>query len=232
MADGSQAGHALRPNRRCADTSIWRWIPAVGIACTLALSGCTTSVPGNPVNAGRHSQVEVTAAPATPSRTAAPTAPLPFATTVEGRTNERNDGTRFEPCIAYTSQELRVLNIDPTTIRDAGKSRSPNFRGCDWSGVRSSPSDREYLNFSQIVGNQDTLDGYKRDQNFRSWQPDRMVQGRRLAVATTPTDCTAVFLSEAAVVITGALPLRASPGLTRECDAAIAFATLAISKAP
>ncbi|CAM4013320.1 hypothetical protein TSST111916_18140 [Tsukamurella strandjordii] len=59
-----------------------------------------------------------------------------------------------------------------------------------------------------------------------------MVQGRRLAVATTPTDCTAVFLSEAAVVITGALPLRASPGLTRECDAAIAFATLAISKAP
>ncbi|MDP0398946.1 DUF3558 domain-containing protein [Tsukamurella strandjordii] len=222
----------MRRNRRCADISTRRWIPAVGIACTLALSGCTASVPGDPVSAGRDSHIEVTTAPPSPSQIGLSSAPLPFTPTIQGRTNERNNGSSFEPCTAYTPEELRALGIDPATVEDAAISNSPNFRGCHWSGIRESPTDRDYLNYSQIVGKRITLEAYKREQDFRTWLPDRTVQGRRLAVATTPNDCTAVFLSEAAVVITGALPLRASPGLTRECDAAIAFAALAISKAP
>ncbi|GAA0996017.1 hypothetical protein GCM10009551_061900 [Nocardiopsis tropica] len=232
MADGNRAGHALRPNRRCADTSIWRWIPAVGIACTLALGGCTTSVPGAPVSADRDSQAEETDAPPTMSQTGPPTAPLPFTPAIQGRTNERNDGSSFEPCTAYTAQELRALNIDPFSLADAAKSRSPNFRGCEWTSVKAGPSDRSYLNYSQIVGKRITLDDYKREQNFRPWQPDRIVMGRRLAVAPTKYDCTAAFISEAAVVITGTITPYPSSGLVRECDAAVAFATLAISKAP
>ncbi|MDP0398945.1 DUF3558 family protein [Tsukamurella strandjordii] len=232
MADGSRAGHALRPNRRCADTSTRRWIPAVGIACTLALGGCTTSVPGAPVSADRDSQAEETDAPPTMSQTGPPTAPLPFTPAIQGRTNERNDGSSFEPCTAYSAQELRDLNIEPASLQDAAKSNSPNFRGCHWTSIKAGPADRTYLDYSQVVGKRISLDAYKREQNFRAWQPDRVVMGRRLAVAPMKYDCTAAFISESAVVTTGAIALYPSPGLTRECDAAVAFATLAISKAP
>ncbi|CAM4013253.1 DUF3558 domain-containing protein [Tsukamurella strandjordii] len=158
--------------------------------------------------------------------------PLPFTPTIQGRTNERNDGSSFEPCTAYSAQELRDLNIEPASLQDAAKSNSPNFRGCHWTSIKAGPADRTYLDYSQVVGKRISLDAYKREQNFRAWQPDRVVMGRRLAVAPMKYDCTAAFISESAVVTTGAIALSPSPGLTRECDAAVAFATLAISKAP
>ncbi|MDP0398944.1 DUF3558 family protein [Tsukamurella strandjordii] len=205
---------------------------AAGIVSTLALAGCTPSITGEAVSTEGSSQATITSVPPAASPSRATASQLPFTTTVEGRTNERNDGSSFEPCTAYTAQELRALNIDPFSLADAAKSRSPNFRGCEWTSVKAGPSDRNYLNYSQIVGKRITLDDYKREQSFRPWQPDRIVMGRRLAVAPTKYDCTAAFISEAAVVITGTITPYPSSGLVRECDAAVAFATLAISKAP
>ncbi len=163
---------------------------------------------------------------------AASTSSLPFVPRIKERTNERNNQTSFEPCTAYKNDELQAINIDPSTVRDAAQADSPNYRGCRWTSVKSSPSERDYLIYSQIVGKRETLDQYKREQSFRQFREDRVVHGRRMAVATTENECSAIFEVEATTAVTIVLAAHPSPNLTRECDAAVALASLGVSKAP
>ncbi|GAA0995816.1 hypothetical protein GCM10009551_061450 [Nocardiopsis tropica] len=155
---------------------------------------------------------------------------LPVVPTISERVNGRNDGTTFEPCTAYRAEELIPLGIAPSSISDAAFSDSPNYRGCGWD------SPDRTLKFSQVVGDEKTLDNYKKKHSNRSWQPDRSVNGRTIAVAPDSNDgCIAVFMSSEAIVgtvvgVTSARP--PSPGLQEECDKAFAFASLAASKAP
>lgn len=206
-------------------------IPGLLIACTLLTTACATEVGGEAVSAPSSSvpSFPTGAAVSPPSPTASP---LPFTPRFKARTNERNNGSSFEPCTAYTADELIAIKIDPTTLSDAAKSDSPNFRGCDWKSLNSAQNARDYLDYSNIVGKRIALDDYKREQSFRQWQPDRTVGGRRLAVGTTSYHCVAVFISQQATIISTAQALHPSPGLVRECDAAVALATLSISKAP
>ncbi|GAA0995812.1 hypothetical protein GCM10009551_061440 [Nocardiopsis tropica] len=155
---------------------------------------------------------------------------LPFTPTISERVNGRNDGSTFEPCISYSARELSTLDIDPGSIKDAGFSDSPNFRGCAWT----SP-DRQ-TRFHQILGDEVSLANYKRKQSQLPWQPDRIASGREIAVAPdSPDACVAAFMSQDAIVVTGVIVSTAkkpSPGLQEECDKAFAFASLAASKAP
>ncbi|WP_232015599.1 DUF3558 domain-containing protein [Tsukamurella paurometabola] len=157
--------------------------------------------------------------------------PLPFVPKYKERTNERNNGTTFEPCTAYSDEEMRALGADPATLEDVMISDSPNYRGCQWQ----SPDRTGY--FSQELGNEVSLETYKAKQSHRPWQRDRTIKGRNVIVTTErDSGCFASFMSQGAIIHSvyyadgkGAQP---SPGLVTECNKAIEWATLAISKAP
>ncbi len=192
----------------------------IGIAGAVLASSCAVSVAGEAVPA--EDAVSRAAAASSP--------PLPFIPEFEGRTNNRNDGTSFEPCTAYTEDEMRALGADPSTIKDVMISVSPNYRGCRWR------SPDRVATFSQTLGNEKSLDVYKAKQSWRPWQPDRVINGRRVILTTEREDgCFASFISENAIVHSAysvAVFGKPSPGLKVECEKAIAWATLAISKAP
>ncbi|MDP0398619.1 DUF3558 family protein [Tsukamurella strandjordii] len=201
------------------------------MAAILLLSACTTTVSGEP-------QPDVAAATGATTTTAAPTStssapakPLPFTPTIKNRTNDRTDGTTFEPCSAYTDAELLALDINPTTITDAAKIDYPNFRGCDWLGTDYTAK-RGGSQYSQIVGRELTLDEYKRTMKRLPWQADRTANGRTIALAPENNYCIAAFASEKSIVTTSVIVTNPSPGRTVECDRAFAFASLAVSKAP
>lgn len=125
---------------------------------------------------------------------------------------------------------MRALGADPLTLKDVMISVSPNYRGCRWrspDGVAS---------FSQTLGNEVSLDAYKAKQISRPWQPDRVIDGRRVILTTEGSDaCFASFMSERAIVHSAysvAVLGQPSVGLVAECNKAIEWATLAISKAP
>lgn len=187
-------------------------LPSVCCALMLvAMGGCGIAVSGEPV--GGDSVVRTV---------------LPFVPTIAERSNDRNDGTSFEPCVAYSDAEIRSIGADPAKISDAAISDSPNYRGCHWL------STDEVGRFSQIVGNEKSTDAYKSAQSFRPWQPDRVIGGRTVIVTTEGDEgCFASFMSQNAIVHSAYLVLEdPSPGLQRECDIAIKWATMAIAKAP
>ncbi|BDD83511.1 hypothetical protein TPB0596_32740 [Tsukamurella pulmonis] len=191
---------------------------SVAIVLTVLASGCAVAVSGEPT-----SSLE------SPSPTSQK--PLPFTPTIKNRTNDRTDGTTFEPCSAYTNDELRALNIDPASVHDAAQVDDPNYRGCRWlaNGYNDVHGGGDY---SQIVGRELTLDQYKRYMSALRWQTDRIVNGRVLAYAPENNYCIAAFSSEESIVTTIAESTTPSPGNVTECDRAIAFASLAITKAP
>lgn len=177
----------------------------------LLVSGCATEVEGESV-----------AGPVTSSAIT-----LPFVPTISERSNERNSGSTFEPCVAYSDEEMRSIGADPRTMSDAAISDSPNYRGCHWE----TPG-RVGL-YSQIVGDEVSTDEYKRKQYYRQWQPDRIIGGRTVIVAIErPEGCFASFMSERAMVHSSFSSRTPSEGLRAECDIAIKWATLAIAKAP
>ncbi|MGZ9825512.1 DUF3558 domain-containing protein [Tsukamurella ocularis] len=186
---------------------------------TMLLSGCTVAVAGQAIPAeGAGTQISK-----------ASTDALPFTPRFGGRTNERNDGTTFEPCAAYSDEEMRALGADPRTLADAAISESPNYRGCHWQ--TSDGAGR----YSQIVGNERSTEAYKAKQSYRPWQADRVVDGRVVIVSTEDGGCFASFMSQRAMVHSSfriGSAGKPTVDLVTECDKAIEWATLAISKAP
>ncbi|WP_234714674.1 DUF3558 domain-containing protein [Mycobacteroides immunogenum] len=47
--------------------------------------------------------------------------------------NQNNDGTTFDPCLAFTADELRSWGVKPESVEERG---APDrvLRGCNWSG--------------------------------------------------------------------------------------------------
>ncbi|MET9328588.1 DUF3558 domain-containing protein [Tsukamurella sp. NPDC003166] len=193
-----------------------RGIATFAVAASLVLGGCTVVVPGDPVGAQQsHNSPK----------------PLPFTPTIKDRTNDRTDGTSFEPCNAYSNAELAALEINPDSIEDAAKVDAANYRGCHWRGIDYTIR-HGGTRYSQIVGREMTLEQYKRYMASLRWQTDRTVHGRTLAVAAENDNCLAVFRSAESIVATIVATTNTSPGNTVECERAVAFASLAISKAP
>ncbi|GAA4383435.1 hypothetical protein GCM10023147_02660 [Tsukamurella soli] len=165
--------------------------------------------------------------------------PLPFAPTIAERWNRRNDGTSFEPCIAYSANEALALGMDPRTLEDAAISDSPNYRGCHWELTRRDGDSRgRWWNWvSQIVGNQPPLTSYKASHHEYAWVSDRFVDGRTFALGnrrtTQSVECYVVFTSGTALVGT-AVNFETASRRTQaeECDRAFRIAALAASKAP
>ncbi len=159
-------------------------------------------------------------------------ASLPFTPTISERTNDRNNGSSFEPCTAYSAAELQVLGIASESATDAAISDSPNYRGCHWNSTLGHDS-----TYSQTVGNGTTLEGYKQKNSDRTWQVDRVINGRMVALTVDPPSrgCAAVFMSQHGTVVTLAMlagDREPEPDFATECDAALRFTELATRKAP
>ncbi|OHU31729.1 hypothetical protein BKG76_00340 [Mycobacteroides franklinii] len=46
--------------------------------------------------------------------------------------DEHSDGTPFEPCTAFTAEELRGWGVDPSTVDDMSVEMHNLIRGCAW----------------------------------------------------------------------------------------------------
>lgn len=93
--------------------------------------------------------------------TVAPTSSAPQATRhtiAHPPPSERNNGTSFDPCEAFTDVDLHSVGLDPSTIK---ASDSSFVRGCNWDGVGwyaeigvlNGPVDR-YLDQNHFPGSQ------------------------------------------------------------------------------
>lgn len=93
-----------------------RYLP-VAVAALFTVTACSTVTSGEP------------------STTAAPTSSAPQAarhTVAHPPPSERNNGTSFDPCEAFTDDDLRSVGLDPATIK---ATKSSFVRGCIWNGV-------------------------------------------------------------------------------------------------
>ncbi|MEU9806014.1 DUF3558 family protein [Mycobacterium sp. NPDC050853] len=74
--------------------------------------------------------------------------------------NQYNDGTTFDPCLAFTAEELRSWGVKPESVEERG---APDriLRGCRWNGdgwfvymgVMNRPVS-DYLNHDNFPGSQ------------------------------------------------------------------------------
>ncbi len=192
------------------------------LACAaLQVGGCAVAIDGEATGV-------TSGAPSLP-------ASLPFTPTIAERFNPRNNGSSFEPCIAYTASELAALGLSPLTQRDAAVSNAPNYRGCQWdlTTAADEASNRGLNWVSQFVGNQPSLSAYKSAHDNVRWQADLVVGGVAIAVGSSrPGECGAVFRSGQSIVVTLVEFDSSTRSLSGECDRAVRLAALATTKAP
>lgn len=97
---------------------------ATACVTILGLSGCSTTI----------TSVDATKASSTgsvggsPSTTATNTLPGPHPPPTDN-----NNGTSFDPCLAYTADELKSWGVAPGSVEDKGVGDTVQ-RGCKWTG--------------------------------------------------------------------------------------------------
>ena len=96
------------------------------VACTAIaiLAGCTKTVTsGDATTASSAGASSVSTSPATTSTLPGPHPPP----------SDNNDGTSFDPCLAYTADELKNWSVAPGSVEDLAN--TPGLqRGCKWQG--------------------------------------------------------------------------------------------------
>lgn len=160
---------------------------------------------------------------------------LPFETEHSDRWNRRNDGTTYEPCTALSSDGLRDLGVEPSSVRDAAGTNGQTLRGCQWEYQDSKPDDSWFV--SQIVGNAESLATEKRTKSSDSyvWRDDVLVSGRVVGVLARPTwdNCSTYVQSDRAAVNTIVFDYGTSPlDMDEACDRALEFTRATIDQMP
>lgn len=90
---------------------------------------------------------------------------LPFENRFPNRWNSSNDGSPYEPCVAFSGSELLRFKIDPDVIEDAALVDGQGIRGCSWTMP-------ETFSFSNLVTNSRSLDVYRAGTTENNWLPD------------------------------------------------------------
>lgn len=180
------------------------------VACTTSTTGQTTSS-----SADQTSVSTATTASASSGAHAAP--------------NKYNDGTTFDPCTAYTADEIRSLGLDPTTIADVD---DPQLRGCRWMD-----GPQKAWAFTNDVLNT-TVQKYLEPDSTKYVQRSVTIAGLEAAVYSVDRDgqgCDVVLPSQQAVVfITISLhdPQRGRELVPDTCAKAVDVATFVAGKLP
>ncbi len=96
---------------------------ASGFLLIASLTACTTETAGQAIGTSS------TSAQATKSNTGATssTSSIPHRSPTS-----KNDGTTFDPCVAYAENDLRGVGLDPSSIKEID---STLLRGCKWYGA-------------------------------------------------------------------------------------------------
>ncbi|WP_078314010.1 DUF3558 domain-containing protein [Mycobacterium sp. D16Q16] len=163
---------------------------AVATVVGCALVACTTPTAGEAVlstSSDVPSNSHATAAPTTISNTLP--APHPPA-------NEHTDGSAFEPCTAFTADELKGWGVDPTKVDDIGV-ENPLLRGCRWRQENRSWS-------LAIRVHNATVEKYLQQDSTLKLQEPITIAGKSGAMNSSDgrqNQCDVVLPSQQAVVI-------------------------------
>ncbi|ORM25959.1 hypothetical protein BFL43_23855 [Williamsia sp. 1135] len=202
-----------------------RLVLALVSLSTLLISACVVDE-SNPVAVPAAS--DSTSLPSLP-KLATPV-PLPFDNPFPDRWNSSNDGTAFEPCVAYSHDELDRFGIDSAEIEDAAIVNGQGVRGCSWSM-------ENWFSLSNLVTNSSSLEVYKRGMVEYTWHPDLHVEGRVVGLFSIShggsTDCSTYVQSYSAAVVTNVVPSTSAQGKSVDtCKLAIDFTRAYIDKIP
>ncbi|SIM24977.1 Protein of uncharacterised function (DUF3558) [Mycobacteroides abscessus subsp. abscessus] len=118
------------------------------LVAVAAIASCSTTTSGSPAPAATTSTSVSGSSSSSTTSVSVPytlTAPHP-------PPGKKNDGTSFDPCVAYTADEIRSWGVDPSKVEDIA-ARGLEYRGCNWSadgwsieqGVINNPIS-DYLN--------------------------------------------------------------------------------------
>ena len=162
----------------------------------LTISAC--SVSGEGAQPGLGSPTSQSLPSASTSTSTSVEVSLPFHNPFPNRWNSSNDGTTFEPCVAFSEKELLRFGVDPAVIEDAALVDGQGVRGCEWFMPRS-------FSLNVVVTNSTSLDDYKSGRGELLWKPDLVVDDRVVGIAQLNSDdhvCMTYIQSSAAIVAT------------------------------
>lgn len=165
-----------------------------------------------------------------PGSTVGTPIPLPFENPFPGRWNPSNNGSPYEPCVAFSDGELSRFGIDPSVIEDAAIVSGQGVRGCSWL-----MEDR--FAFSNLVTNSQSLATYRSGLSEYDWHPDFEIGGRTVGlfsmVEGNSVDCATYVQSFTAAVITTVVTSSSAEGQTIDaCKLAVDFTRAYIDKIP
>lgn len=188
------------------------------------------------------SETRVGAVHAAPVRAVA--VDLPFEPEQATRLNDRNDGSTFEPCVAYQDADLLSLNIDPATMQDLMPWPDPVRRGCAWAipgfiymqGVTDIAAGAPDFNTRTAADAPLDTGGLiaalgESNVTDHTWEPTDPIDGRVIALYhDSKYQCGTVFETQDSIVIT---LLDVFPAVEPEiCAKVIAFTELAVAASP
>ncbi|WP_375004151.1 DUF3558 family protein [Gordonia sp. PS3] len=160
---------------------------------------------------------------------------LPFPNVHPHRWNRANSGTDYEPCTALSGRDLRTLNVDAGSVKDAAGTDGQTLRGCRWTYLGRQQNEKWRV--GQFVGNSISLQADKQSKSAEIdiWLPDAVIRGRVVGVHRLRGDhaCDTYVQSRAAAVTTLVTYVGPTPPPPSEiCDRALAFTRATISKMP
>lgn len=156
--------------------------------------------------------------------------PLPFDNMFPNRWNSSNNGSPYEPCVAFSDRELERFEIDPDSLEDAALVDGQGTRGCNWL-----MPDR--FSFGQVVTNSQSLDEYKNGTSEYEWMSELEIQGRTVGQFTLSIEdsgtCSTYVQSGAAGVVTNVVTSKADAGRAMDaCTVVQDFTRAYIDKIP
>lgn len=153
--------------------------------------------------------VKGTASQAAPGPISATPVPLPFDNPFPNRWNDANNGSPYEPCIAFADSELVRFGIVPSTIEDAAIVDGQGVRGCNWTMKNN-------FSISHLVTNSRSLDVYRAGTSENIWKPSFEVGGRPVGVFALnfgqSRECSTYVQSFSAAVVTNVVTSTSDEG--------------------
>lgn len=156
--------------------------------------------------------------------------PLPIDNRFPNRWNDSNNGSTYEPCIAFSANELRAFGIDPESLEDAALVDGQGTRGCNWFT-------RDAFGFGQVVTNSRSLEDYKKGTPEYDWRPDLEFGGRLVGLFSPKFEdsgiCSTYVQSGRAAVVTNVVASKSKQGRTLDpCRQVQDFTSAYIDKIP
>jgi hypothetical protein len=155
--------------------------------------------------------------------------PLPFESKFPNRWNGSNDGTPFEPCVAFSEGELKRFDIDPNRIEDAAMVNGQGIRGCSWFMPAR-------FALSSLVTNSKSMEEYRDGTVENEWMPNLVISNRVVGLFRNAGDastCSTYVQSYSAAVVTNVVTSMAPEGRSIDpCKLVEDFTRAYIDKIP